>query len=82
MKQSTATSNHKELERLNYIGSRLIGKTAQSSLLTELDKNGKKLVSAPQGITAYEIVEVFQEPTLMVTLGGESVFEDTLFNIK
>jgi len=63
-------------------GQFLTGKMAQSRLLTEIDGNGNVMYSAPQKITGYEIVESFLEPTVMVTIGGESVFADTLFNIS
>lgn len=63
-------------------GQYLIGKTAQSRLLTELSNSGKKVICAPQLITGYEIVESFQEPSVMVIIGGESVMEETLFNIN
>lgn len=64
------------------LGESLIGKTAQSRLLTEISANGNKILSAPQKITSYEIVEEFMQPSVMVTIGGESIFEDLLFNIK
>lgn len=64
------------------LGESLIGKTAQSRLLTEIGSNGNKVLSAPQKITSYEIVEEFMQPSLMVTIGGECVFEDLLINIS
>ena len=63
------------------LGESLIGKFAQSRLLTELTTQGKQVLSAPQKITGYEIVESFKEPTVMAIIGGESIFEDLLINI-
>jgi len=68
-----------EKERLEKFGKLLIGRKAQSTLLTMLSPNGQNIVMEPaQKITAYEIVENFMEPELMVILGGESVYESTL----
>lgn len=66
---------------LNKYGSSLIGKKAQSILLTRLNDKGRMVHEEPQEITGYEIVQMFMEDTLMVFIGGTSVFEDTLFNI-
>lgn len=68
----------KELETL---GKSLIGKKAQSKLLTELTASGRQILSPAKVITAYEIVQSFMEPTLMVTIDGETIFEETLINI-
>jgi len=68
-----------EKERLEKFGKLLIGRKAQSTLLTMLSPNRQNIVMEPaQKITAYEIVENFMEPELMVILGGESVYESTL----
>lgn len=67
---------------LSAYGQGLVGRTAQSRILTEIGSKGGKVISPAQKITGYEVVEVFQEPVLMVTIGGESVYEDTLFNIS
>ena len=63
------------------LGSYLVGKKAQSRLLTMLTGHGKQVLQPAQKITAFEIVETFMEPTVMVTIGGEQIFEDCLFNI-
>lgn len=75
----TLTTQYKAEEAL---GKRLIGRKAQSTILTEISINGNKMYQPQQIITGYEIVECFMEPTLMVIIGGESVFESTLFNIQ
>ena len=64
------------------LGESLVGKTAQSRLLTELTETGKQVLCAPQLITGYEIVENFKEPTVMAIIGGESIYEDLLINIQ
>lgn len=71
-----------EYRQAESYGKHLVGKKAQSTILTEISHSGKKVHQAPQEITGFEIVEMFMEPTLMVTLGGESVFESSLFNIR
>lgn len=68
-------------ENLEIYGQSLIGKSCQSRLLTELTATGKKVLCAPAKITAFEIVEVFQEPVLMVKVDGEMIYEDTCINI-
>lgn len=62
-------------------GNYLTGKFAQSRLLTEINSKGNKVLSAPQKITGFEIVEMFFEPVLMVFIGGESILAETLINI-
>lgn len=42
----------------------------------------RKVLSPAQIITGYEIVLSNMEPTLMVTIDGETIFEDTLININ
>jgi len=69
-------------EYLESVGKQLVGKKAQSTILTEINGKGRKVYSPQQVITGYEIVTSCMELELMVTLGGESVFEWTLFNIK
>ena len=66
---------------LTKLGQSLIGKKAQSRLLTEISATGKKVLSAPQLITGFEIVESGGEPDLMLTIDGEQIFEDLLINI-
>jgi hypothetical protein len=77
-------TRHDEQKRLETYGKSLVGKSAQSRLVKELSPCGQKSFIAPRAkIVGYEIVESFMEPTLMVTLStGETVFEDTLFNIS
>lgn len=70
------------MSTLSTYGQSLIGKTAQSNLLTEIGINGEKSICQPQVITGYEIVTEFQEDALMVHIGGETVYEETLFNIS
>lgn len=71
-----------EQKRLEAYGQSLIGKSAQSTILTMISNDGQRAIPEPsKKITSYEIVETFQEPTLMVSVGGDMVFESTLFNI-
>lgn len=80
--------NHPEFKSLEAYGKQLIGRTAQSTLLTQISQNGQnKVMEPPMKILSYEIVEVCGEPTLMVELdtdfnGVQSVYEETLRNIK
>jgi hypothetical protein len=73
---------YSEVEKLTNYGRSLIGKMAQSRLLKEINAKGYEVLQSPQKITAFEIIDWMGEPTLMVTLGGGSVFEDTIINIK
>lgn len=71
-----------ESKSLFEYGCSLIGKRCQSSVLTTISNNGQRKVPEPaQLITGCEIVVWCSEPKLMLTVGGESVFEDTCFNI-
>lgn len=63
------------------LGESLVGKKAQSRLLTEIGENGNKKLCAPQIITGYEIVESFQEPAVMAVIDGTPIYEDLLINI-
>lgn len=72
----------KDYQNAVKLGEHLVGKTAQSRMLTELTANGRQVLCAPQKITGYEIVESFMEPTVMVFIGGESIYEDLLININ
>ena len=76
------THYYSEVEKLTNYGRSLIGKIAQSRLFKEIDERGYEILQPPQKITAFGIIDWMGEPTLMVTLGGESVFEDTVINIK
>jgi len=76
------THYYSEVERLTNYGRNLIGKMAQSRLLKEISIGGYEILQSPQKITEFEIIDWMGEPTLMITIGGESVFEDTLINIK
>lgn len=67
---------------LTELGKSLVGKKAQSRLLTEISANGQKVLSAPQLITGFEIVESFGEPDLMLIIDDQVIFEDLLINIK
>jgi hypothetical protein len=72
----------KEYQSAVKLGEHLVGRTAQSRLLTELTSTGKQVLCAPQKITGYEIVESFMEPAVMVAIAGESIYEDLLINIS
>ncbi len=72
----------KEIENLTAYGRSLVGKSAQSRILTGIGNRGQLIWLPEQLITAFEIVWNLGEPQLMVTLGGESVYEDSLFNVK
>lgn len=70
-------------QELEKYGKSLIGKKAQSTVLTEISECGQKSVMEPaQEITGYNIVKWCGEDVLEVTLGGVKVFEDTLRSIK
>lgn len=71
----------KKNELIEY-GKSLIGKTAQSKLLTEISPKGNRVLQSPQEITGFEVVTCFQESELMVCIGGELVYESTLINIS
>jgi hypothetical protein len=75
------TDTQQITQELQKYGQSLIGKSAQSGLLSEIGKNGQKVMSQPQKITGFEIVEVMQEPMLLINIGGVEVFEDLLINI-
>ncbi len=75
---NTKSNDYKNAVKL---GESLVGKYAQSRLLTELTATGKQVLSAPQKITGFEVVESFKEPTVMAVIGGEVIFEDLLINI-
>lgn len=75
----------------NYLesyGKSLVGKTAQSTLITQISNNGQHKIMCPaMKIVGYEIVEVCREPQLMVVLdtdfdGEQSVYEDSLRSIQ
>lgn len=71
-----------ELAATKRVGKKYIGKTAQSNLLTEIGPRGNKMISPAKIITDYEVVDMFGEPTLMLTIDGESVLESTVFNVN
>lgn len=81
------TLTHSEYQRESQIlakyGESLIGKTAQSTVLTMISDCGQKTVLEPaQKITGYSVENWLGEPKLMVTIGGVEVFEDTLRRIN
>lgn len=83
LKQTTMKTNIEEIKRLEKYGKSLIGKSAQSTVLTMISNCGQKKVAEPsQKITGYSIQSWCGEPELMVTMGGKEVFENTLFNIN
>jgi nucleoside recognition membrane protein YjiH len=71
-----------ELAAAKRVGEKYIGKTAQSNLLTMIGSKGQKVFEPAQKITGYEVVDMFGEPTLILIIGGESVLESTVFNVK
>lgn len=71
-----------DAQKLFDYGCSLVGKKCQSSLLTMISNCGQKNPQPAQLITGCEIVMWCDEPKLMLTVGGESVFEDTCFNIE
>lgn len=71
-----------EVEDLKKYGQSLIGKVAQSRLLKMFNDHGRSILEPAAQITAFEIVSWCGEPKLMVTLDGQSVFEETLVNIQ
>lgn len=75
---NTNSNLYRDAQRL---GNSLIGKKAQSRLLTEISNDGRQVLRQPMLITGFEIVESFAEPTVIVTIDGEGVFEDVLINI-
>jgi hypothetical protein len=64
------------------LGQSLVGKTAQSRILTMIDARGNKVLEPAQKITGYVIIEVQRQWEVMAVIGGEQVFEDLLINIK
>jgi len=72
-----------EASQLATYGNSLIGKTAQSTILTQISKCGQKAEMMPaQKITGYSVQEWCGEPNLMICVGTEEVWEDSLRNIK
>jgi len=75
--------NKAEAKRLFDYGSSLIGKKCQSNVLTMISEDGQRKVPQPARlITECQVIFWCGEPALMLTVGGEDVFEDTCFNIK
>jgi len=60
------------------LGESIIGKMAQSRLLTMIDSKGNKVLEPAQKITGYEVITEFMESEVMAIIGGESVYEETL----
>lgn len=81
MAHQSIFNNLPEYGRLVRYGQSLVGKKAQCRLLKEFDDKGNTYFSKAQEITGYEIVEEFRTPTLMLTIDGQSFYEDLLFNI-
>jgi hypothetical protein len=69
-------------QQAHQYGKSLLGKTAQSTVLTMISNSGEKVYEPSSKITAYEVVYHFGEHVVMVIISGVSVFEQTLFNIK
>jgi hypothetical protein len=67
---------------LTRVGKAYIGKSCQSTILTEISASGRKIISEPQPITDYEIVTICEEPALMITVGDDSVLLSTCFNFS
>jgi hypothetical protein len=64
------------------IGQSMIGQFVQSNLLKELTANGKTKLRDPMKVTAYEIVEMFQQSEIMLVIDGESVLLDYVIGYK
>lgn len=71
-----------EAKQLFEYGCSLVGKTCQSTLLTMISPKGGKIHEPAQKITGCQIVYVCDDPQLMLTVGGEDVYEDTCFNFS
>jgi hypothetical protein len=67
---------------LQKVGAALIGKSCQSSILTMISGNGRKVLEPAQIISGYEIVPNFGDYELMLVVGGESVYYDTCINFS
>jgi hypothetical protein len=72
---------NKEKQAHEY-GKSLVGRTAQSTVLTMISETGNKVHEPSSKITGYEVVYHFGEYVVMAIVSGVSVFEDTLFNIN
>jgi hypothetical protein len=86
IKSNELKQNDMKTQLENY-GKSLIGKSCQSSLVTELSNKGKKIMQKPSKIVGYEINLYLNEPQLMLVLdtpmdGEVVVYEDTCININ
>ena len=66
---------------LEIYGNSLIGKKAQSGLLTHIGENGNAVLNDPEEITGFEIREWLKEPVLILTIGEAQVWEEYVINI-
>lgn len=78
-----------EMKELHSYGKSLIGKTAQSRLLTGISSSGKQFILPAHRILSYHVEKThFNEPTLFVTVDSgllpekTEVPEESLFNIN
>ena len=79
-KMNTNQLTRKEATR---IANEILGKSAQSSVLTMISDCGQHKIPEPQQkITGYEIIDGLGCCELMMIVGGEAVLYETLFNIS
>lgn len=76
-----------ERESLENYGKSLIGKSCQSSIVTEISDKGNKIAQKPSKIVGYEINLYLMEPQLMLVLdtpldGEVVVYENLCYNIN
>jgi hypothetical protein len=64
------------------LGQSLVGKTAQSRILTVKDATGNKVMAPAQEITGYTVLECCGGWECMATIGGIKIFADLLKNVK
>lgn len=60
-----------------------MGKTCQSTVLTQISPNGQKSEpQPPQRVYGYEIIDLLSGVELLLIVGGESVLYDTCYNFS
>jgi len=59
---------------LEIYGNSLLGKKAQSGLLTHIGENGNAVLNEPEEITGFEIQGWLNEPVLILTIGEAQIF--------
>jgi len=70
-----------EVSRLVKLGEQLLGKSAQSTILTDENKEIRWMLPA-QKINDYIVEEQIERPRLFFVLGKTTVPNETLWNIK